>query len=258
MNSFQAAASFPFADTDPAKPWPYFTLPSLRVEVLLESHRKNAAALTEANQVAFQGLTTLAQRQGDLLKTTVDECGKIVGDVLAAASFEDQAARQADAARYVYDSTVNRSRELCDIATRANVAAADILSARVTQAFDELKALFAVPAEAPAATRPEPAPAVAEPVAQAREPDQDEPDRDEDADAPAASFAAPAEAPAATRPEPEPTVTEAVAKAKEPDQDELDQHADAAAPVKPARTTKAVPRTSRTASASADRKGKRR
>ena len=226
MNSFQAAASFPFVDTDLAKPWLYFTLPPLRVEVLLESHRKNAAALTEANQVAFKGLTTLAQRQGDLLKTTVDEYGKIISDVLAAASFEDKATRQADAARYVYDSTVNRSRELCDIAAKTNVAAADILSARVTQVFDELKSLFAAPAEAPAASRPEPAPVVAEPPA-----------------------------PAVVEP---PAVAEPAAKAKEPDRNELDQDEDADAPVRPARTTKAAPRTSRTASGSADRKGKRR
>jgi hypothetical protein len=150
--------------------------------------------------------------------------------------------------------TVNHSRELCDIATRANVAAADILSARVTQVFDELKVLFA----APAATRPERAPAVAEPVAQAREPDQDELDQHEDADAPAALLAAPAEAPAATRPEPAPAVAEPVANAREPDQDALDQRADAAAPVKPTRPTKAAPKTSRPASTSGDRKGKRR
>jgi phasin family protein len=216
MNSFQATASFPFANADPTKAWAYFTLPSLRVEALLETHRKNAAALTEANQVAFKGLTTLAQRQGDLLKTTVDEYGKFVSDVLAAASFEEKATMQADAARYVYDSTVNRSRELCDIATKANGAAADILSARVTQVFDELKALFAAPAEAPVATSAEPTPVV-----------------------------------------PAPIVTEPVAQAKEPDRDELDQDEDADAPVKPQRTTKAAPRSSRTASASADRKGRR-
>jgi phasin family protein len=185
MNSFQAAASFPFVNADPNKAWTYFTLPTLGVEALLETQRKNAAALTEANQVAFKGLTTLAQRQGDLLKTTFDEYGKIVSDVLAAASFEDKATKQADAARYVYDSTVNSSRELCDIVTKANVAAADILSARATQVFDELKALLAAPAEAPGATSTEPAPDVIEPVAKATEPDQDELDRDEDANPPA-------------------------------------------------------------------------
>jgi phasin family protein len=168
MNSLQAAG-FPFANTDLTKVWVNFELPSLSIGALLEVHRKNAAALTSANQVVFDGLKTLAQRQGDLFKTTVDDYSKVTSAVLAGASFEDRATKQADATRHIYVSTVDRFRELSDIAVKANVTAVDILSARVTEAFDEFRALFAAPVAPSSVTSVALTSVIAEPVAIAEE-----------------------------------------------------------------------------------------
>ena len=168
MNSLQAAG-FPFANTDLTKAWVDFKLPSLDIGALLEAHRKNAAALTNANQVVFDGLKTLAQRQGDLFKTTVDDYSKVTSAVLAGASFEDRATKQADATRHIYVSTVDRFRELSDIAVKANVTAVDILSARVTEAFDEFRALFAAPVAPSSVTSVALTSVIAEPVAIAEE-----------------------------------------------------------------------------------------
>jgi phasin family protein len=168
MNSFQSA-SFPFANADLTKAWINFKLPSLNIEALLEAHRKNAAALTDANQVAFDGLKTLAKHQGDLFKTTVDDYSKVTSDVLVATSFEERATKQADAARHVYLSTVARFRELSDIVVKANVSAVDILNARATEAFDEFRALFAAPVAPSTVTSVAPTSVIAEPVAIAEE-----------------------------------------------------------------------------------------
>lgn len=148
--SLLQAASFPFASAGLAKTWVDFKVPSLNIEALIEAHRKNAAALTAVNQTAFDGLQALAQRQGDLITTTVGDCSRVTSDVLAAASSEEKAAKQADAVRHVYVSTVAGFQELSDIAIKANVAVIDILNARVAEAFDEFKALFAVPVAATA------------------------------------------------------------------------------------------------------------
>ena len=144
MNSFQAAG-FPFANTDLTKAWAHFKMPSLNIGALLEAHRKNATALTNANEVVFDGLKTLAQRQGDLFKTTVEDCSRVTSDLLVGASFEERASKRADATRHIYVSAVARFRELSDIAVKANVTAVDILNARVSEAFDEFRALFAAP-----------------------------------------------------------------------------------------------------------------
>ena len=164
MSSLQAVG-FPLAHLDLTKAWASFKTPSLNVGTLLEAQRKNAAALTTANQIAFDGLKAFAERQGELIKTTVDDYGKMTSDVLAAPSLEDRATRQADAARNIYASTVARLSELSEIARNANVAAVEILNARITEAFDEFKALFAPPApKPPVASSGASAPVTVEPV----------------------------------------------------------------------------------------------
>jgi phasin family protein len=144
MNSFQATG-FPLASTDLIKAWHHFKLPALSIGALLETHRKNAAALANANQVVFNGVKTLAKHQGDLFAASVNDCSQAVSEFLAATSFEARSTKQADAARYAYVSSVACLRELSDIAAKANLTAVDILNARVIEAFDEFRTLFAAP-----------------------------------------------------------------------------------------------------------------
>src|SRR5262245_15344468 len=100
MNSFQAAG-FPFVNADLTRAWSNLKPPPLKIGELLEVHRKNASALTDANKVVFDGLTTLAQRQGELLKRTINDYSKVTREVLTGASFEERATKQADAARHI-------------------------------------------------------------------------------------------------------------------------------------------------------------
>lgn len=145
MNSFQAAG-FSFANTDLARMWSPLKLPSIRIEELFEVHRKNASALTSANQVVFDGLTTLAQRQGELIKATVKDCSKVTYDVMRSASFPERAVTHAEAARDICVSSVAGLQALSDIVLKTNVTAVDILNARVSEALAEVRALFADPA----------------------------------------------------------------------------------------------------------------
>lgn len=167
MKLFQPAR-LPFSTNFP-KAW--LALPSRNFGTLGEAHRKNAAAVTSANQAVFDGLNTLAQRQADLFKTTVEDYNKLSSDVLASASFDDRVTKQADAAQHIYHSTVARFRELSDIAVKANVTAIDILNARVTEAFDEFKALFAAPVAPSTATSVAPASVITDPGAVVEEVD---------------------------------------------------------------------------------------
>ena len=144
MNSLQVAG-FPFAYTDLTKAWVDFGLPLRNIGALFEAHRKNAAALTSANQVVVDGLKTLVQHQSDFVKATMGDYRKLTSDVPAGRSNEEGATNQADTARHVYLSSVGHVRELSDIVVKTNVTAAAILNARVTEAFDDLKAVFGTP-----------------------------------------------------------------------------------------------------------------
>lgn len=166
MSSFQATSSgFPFANPDLARSWMDLKLPSLTLATLIEAQHKNAAALGNANQVAFDGLKTLLQRQGFLFTASVETCGRVTSDLLAAQSFEERAAKQADATRDTYFSVVARLRELSDIVIEANMAAAGIVNARIIEAFTDLRVLFTPPVSTPASSEaPAPAPALPAPA----------------------------------------------------------------------------------------------
>jgi phasin family protein len=142
MNSLQAVG-WTSANTDLTKAWSFPKYPTLNVEALLEVHRKNAAALTKANQVVFAGLKTLAQRERDLFKSSVDDYTNVTSDVLTGTSVEERATKQVDVAGHIFASSVARFLELSDIAVKTNFSAMDILNARVTEVFDEFRALFA-------------------------------------------------------------------------------------------------------------------
>ena len=144
MNSLQVAG-FPFAYTDPTKAWVNFGLPLHNIGALFEAHRKNAAALTSASQIVFDGLKTLAQHQADFVTATMGDYRKLTSDALAGRSKEEGATNQTGTAQHVYLSSVGHVRELSAIAVKANVTAVAILNARVTEAFDELKAVFTAP-----------------------------------------------------------------------------------------------------------------
>lgn len=144
MNSLQAAG-FPFAYTGLTQAWANFKLPFPHIGALTAAHRKNAAAWTGASQVMVDCLQLLAQRQAELFKTTIDNYSKVTGSVLAGTSSEEKATNQAATTRHAYVSTVSHLRELSDIAVKANVTAVDMLNARITEAFDELKSVFAEP-----------------------------------------------------------------------------------------------------------------
>ena len=170
MNSFRAGANLPFMHADPTRAWPFVGLSSFGINALLALQGRNAIALVNANQAAFDGFTTFARRHGDLLTTTADDCGKVIGDVLAAATFEQKATRQAAGALHICDSTVAGLRELSEIATRANLAAADVWSARVREAFDEFKGLFAEPVRTEGPVNALPVAVSVEPLEEATDP----------------------------------------------------------------------------------------
>ena len=90
MNSLQVAG-FPFTYTGLTKAWVNFGLPLHNIGALFEAHRKNAAALTSANQVVFDGLKALAQHQADFVKATMVDYRKLASDVLAGRSKEEGA-----------------------------------------------------------------------------------------------------------------------------------------------------------------------
>jgi len=133
----------PFADFDFSKIAGQFNFPVVGVETLVETSRKNFAAMTTASTAAVELVKTIAQRQGDMVRAAMEDFSKHGSEVLAAATIEEKAAKQIDFAKKSYDAAIANTKELADLYTKGQTEAFETLSARVAELTEEVKAAIA-------------------------------------------------------------------------------------------------------------------
>jgi len=133
----------PFADFDFTKIAGQFNFPVVGVETVVETSRKNFAAMTVVSTATVEAMKTIAQRQGDMVRAAMEDFSKHGSEVLAAATFEEKAAKQIDFAKKSYELAVANTKELADLYTKGHAEAFETLSARVAELTEEVKAAIA-------------------------------------------------------------------------------------------------------------------
>lgn len=133
----------PFTDFDFTKFTADFKMPVVNVETMVETTRKNVAALTTANTTAVESIKTIAQRQGDMVRAAMEDLSKHGSEVLAAATFEEKAIKQIDFVKKSYETAIANSKELADLFGKYQAEAFAPLSQRVSEITDEVKAAIA-------------------------------------------------------------------------------------------------------------------
>jgi phasin family protein len=120
-----------------------FKLPVVNVESVVETGRKNFAAMTTVSTAAVETFKTIAQRQGDMIRAAMEDLSKYGSDVMGAASIEEKAAKQVDFAKKSYDMAIANTKELADLYTKSQTEAFETLNARVAELTEEVKAALA-------------------------------------------------------------------------------------------------------------------
>lgn len=133
----------PFADFDFTKIAGEFKIPTVNVETMVESGRKNFAAFTSASTTAVESMKTIAQRQSDMLRAAMEDFSKHGSEVLAAATVEEKAAKQIDFVKKTYDAAFANTKELADLYTKGQADALSAINARIAELTDEVKAVIA-------------------------------------------------------------------------------------------------------------------
>ena len=113
----------PFADFDFSKIAAEFKLPAVNVESMVETGRKNFAAMTTASTTAVESMKAIAQRQGDMIRSAMEDFSKHGSDVMSAATIEEKAAKQIDFAKKSYELAVANTKELADLYTKSSTEA---------------------------------------------------------------------------------------------------------------------------------------
>ncbi|MCW5735396.1 MAG: TIGR01841 family phasin [Enhydrobacter sp.] len=133
----------PFADFDFSKVAGEFKFPMVNVESVVETGRKNFAAVTTASTAAVESMKTIATRQGDMFRAAMEDFSKHGSDVLSAATVEEKIAKQIDFAKKSYDAAITNGKELAELYAKGQTEAFETLSARVADLTEEVKAAIA-------------------------------------------------------------------------------------------------------------------
>jgi len=151
QNSFETAGvKFPdfsqlYADYnryfgDFGKLWQNGKTPMFDVEGFVASQRKNVEALTAANQLAFEGVQALVRRQAEIVRENVEELTKITRELTAAGSPEEKLVKQTQLAKHAFENALGQVRELTGLVQKSSTQAVEVLSKRVADNLDEVKA----------------------------------------------------------------------------------------------------------------------
>ena len=128
-----------FLDMDVGKAFAGFTFPGLDVESIVAAQRKNLEALTQANQLAVEGVQAVARRQVEIARQAVDEASSLVREWTQPGAPEERVAKHAEYAKQAFEKGVANARELAELVTKANSEAFAVIQKRVAEGFEELR-----------------------------------------------------------------------------------------------------------------------
>lgn len=128
---------------DPSKLMGDFKVPGVDVEAVVSSQRRNIEALSQANQLAVEGMQAVARRQTEIFRQMMEEASQAMRDIMAAGSPEDKAGRQTELLKEAFQRAIGNMRELAEMVTKSQTEAFDVINKRVTESLDEVKGLMA-------------------------------------------------------------------------------------------------------------------
>ncbi|WP_374445507.1 phasin family protein [Stella sp.] len=137
----------PFLDFDVTRMVGEFRMPGVDTEALLAAQRRNIEALTKANQLAAEGVQAVMKRQAEILRQTMEEASRMMGEIAKAGGPERQAVKQAEVAKTAFETAIANMKEIADLMTRANQDTFAVINKRVAESMEEVRAVMAKAAE---------------------------------------------------------------------------------------------------------------
>ncbi len=101
--------------------------------------RRNIEALSQANQLAVEGVQAVARRQIEIARQALEDVSTLLRELTQPASTEDRIAKNTEYAKQMLEKSLNHGREITMLATKAGAEAADVLRKRASESLDELR-----------------------------------------------------------------------------------------------------------------------
>jgi phasin family protein len=127
--------------TDMTKYFSSLKLPTMpEVAALMETHKRNLAALAAANKLVFEGAQAITQRQVELIRRQVTDVTEAAKMLTAPGDAKERAVRQAELMKLAYEKSVSDLKEVEDLLRKSSTEALDLVHHRFIEALDEVKA----------------------------------------------------------------------------------------------------------------------
>ncbi|AUT65409.1 phasin family protein [Paraburkholderia terrae] len=126
--------------TEYTKLFGQFKLPGIDISAMVESRRKDIEAVAEANTTALAGVQSLAQKQSEILRTSLGELQAFVARCTQPGG--QSIANAGDTVKQTLHKALVDVQDLADTAYRAQSDSVAVVTKRVAERVEELKALL--------------------------------------------------------------------------------------------------------------------
>jgi phasin family protein len=124
---------------DVSKAFGEFRLPGFDVEAIAQTQRKNLEALTQANQLAVEGVRALAERQVGIVQQAMAEASGLLREWTQPGAADERLAKNVEVAKQAFEKGLANARELNDLSAKAGLDVFSVFARRLSQSFDEVR-----------------------------------------------------------------------------------------------------------------------
>jgi phasin family protein len=118
-----------------------FKLPGVDTKEIMEARRKDIDALVQANQAIYDGMQALANKQGELLKKSMEDIQSAMKSAAAGVGLGDPG-KQSELARKACEKVLGDMKDLAEIARKSQTDAMAKITQRGTEHLDEVKKMM--------------------------------------------------------------------------------------------------------------------
>lgn len=127
-----------FSQNDFTKTLEQFQTMPFDLKDMMECHRKNLQAISQAQQLAFESMQAVAQRQSEIVSQFIQDNSKLAKEILSEGSPEQKIAKNTEIMKKIYDKTTVNFQELSDMISKSNTETGKLLNKRVSASMDEM------------------------------------------------------------------------------------------------------------------------
>ncbi len=114
-------------------------MPKLDHETMMQSHRKNLDALTEANKMAVEVMKSIAQLQSQYVKQTFEDFSSIMKDTVGKAASKDSFEKHGEHVKDQIQKVMTHGTTITNTLAKSQKEIMDIMHSRFSEGVQELR-----------------------------------------------------------------------------------------------------------------------